>query len=164
MRLPATLSIGDLLAGYRSRRFSVTEVLEHVLGRIAEAPERHVWISVLPAERVLAAARALESRSPESLPLYGVPFAVKDNIDLEGVVTTAACPDYAYMPGSSAHVVQRLIEAGAIPVGITNLLSFVAGLVGQSAPFGACPTTADLEDESVGISSGAAVCLAPWRR
>ena len=88
--LPATLSIGDLLEGYRARRFTVSDVMEHVLDRVAQAPERHVWISVLPAERVLAYARALESRSPDSLPLYGVPFAIKDNIDFEGVVTTAA--------------------------------------------------------------------------
>jgi allophanate hydrolase len=160
MSLPATLSIGDLLAGYRSRRFSVTEVLEHVLGRIAEAPERHVWISVLPAERVLAAARALESRSPESLPLYGVPFAVKDNIDLEGVVTTAACPDYAYMPDSSAHVVQRLIEAGAIPVGKTNLDQFATGLVGTRSPYGACRNSVNQEYVSGGSSSGSAVSVA----
>src|SRR3954462_10288451 len=160
MSLPATLSIGDLLAGYRSRRFSVTEVLEHVLGRIAEAPERHVWISVLPAERVLAAARALESRSPESLPLYGVPFAVKDNIDLEGVVTTAACPDYAYMPDSSAHVVQRLIEAGAIPVGKTKLDQFATGLVGTRSPYGACRNSVNQEYVSGGSSSGSAVSVA----
>ncbi|MEJ0036378.1 MAG: allophanate hydrolase [Gammaproteobacteria bacterium] len=160
MSLPATLSIGDLLDGYRSRRFTVTAVMEHVLDRIAQAPERHVWISVLPAERVLAYARALESRSPESLPLYGVPFAIKDNIDLEGVVTTAACPDYAYMPGSSAYTVQRLIDAGAIPVGKTNLDQFATGLVGTRSPYGACRNSVDQEYISGGSSSGSAVAVA----
>ena len=160
MSLPATLSIGDLLDGYRSRRFSVMAVMQHVLERIAQAPERHVWISVLPAERVLAYARALESRSPDSLPLYGVPFAIKDNIDLEGVVTTAACPDYAYMPGSSAYVVQRLIEAGAIPVGKTNLDQFATGLVGTRSPYGACRNSVNQEYVSGGSSSGSAVAVA----
>jgi allophanate hydrolase len=160
MSLPATLSIGDLLEGYRSRRFSVTAVMRHVLDRIARAPDRHVWISLLPAERVLAYARALESRSPESLPLYGVPFAVKDNIDLEGVVTTAACPDYAYMPGASAYAVQRLIDAGAIPVGKTNLDQFATGLVGTRSPFGACKNSVNQEYVSGGSSSGSAVAVA----
>ena len=160
MSLPATLSIGDLLEGYRSRRFSVTEVMQHVLDRIAQAPERHVWISVLPAERVLALARALELRSPDSLPLYGVPFAIKDNIDLEGVVTTAACPDYAYMPGTSAYTVQRLIEAGAIPVGKTNLDQFATGLVGTRSPYGACRNSVNQEYISGGSSSGSAVAVA----
>jgi allophanate hydrolase len=160
MSLPATLSIGELLEGYRSRRFSVTAVMQHVLDRVAQAPERHVWISVLPAERVLAYARELESRSPESLPLYGVPFAIKDNIDLEGVVTTAACPDYAYMPGTSAHTVQRLIEAGAIPIGKTNLDQFATGLVGTRSPYGACRNSLNQEYVSGGSSSGSAVAVA----
>src|SRR5687767_1080910 len=95
--LPPTLSIAALLHGYRERRFTVSQVMGHVLERISQAPERHVWISLLPRERVMEWAKALDNRSPDSLPLYGVPFAIKDNIDLEGVVTTAACPDYGYM-------------------------------------------------------------------
>jgi allophanate hydrolase len=160
MSLPPNLSIGDLLDGYRSRRFSVTAVMEHVLARIAEAPQRHVWISLLPAERVLAYARALELRSPDSLPLYGVPFAIKDNIDLEGVFTTAACPDYAYMPQTSAFTVQRLIEAGAIPIGKTNLDQFATGLVGTRSPYGACRNSVDQEYVSGGSSAGSAVAVA----
>ena len=160
MSLPATLSIGELLDGYHSRRFSVTAVMEHVLQRIAQAPERHVWISLLPAERVLAYAQALESRSPQSLPLYGVPFAIKDNIDLEGVVTTAACPDYAYMPNASAFTVQRLMDAGAIPIGKTNLDQFATGLVGTRSPYGACRNSVDQEYISGGSSAGSAVAVA----
>ena len=158
--LPATLSIGELLAGYRAHHFTVTEVMNHVLDRIAQATERHVWISVLPAERVLAYAKALEARSPDSLPLYGVPFAIKDNIDLEGVVTTAACPDYAYMPEASAHCVQRLIDAGAIPMGKTNLDQFATGLVGTRSPYGACRNSVDQDYISGGSSSGSAVAVA----
>ncbi len=158
--LPATLSVGELLAGYRARRFTVTTLMEHVLDRVAGATERHVWISLLSRERVLAYARALDSRSPDSLPLYGVPFAVKDNIDLEGVPTTAACPDYSYMPEKSAHVVQRLIEAGAIPIGKTNLDQFATGLVGTRSPYGACMNSFNAEYVSGGSSSGSAVAVA----
>jgi allophanate hydrolase len=156
----SALSIGELLEGYRARRFSVSGLIEHVLDRIGQAPQRHVWISLLPRERVLEQARALESKAPDSLPLYGVPFAIKDNIDLEGVVTTAACPDYAYMPQVSAPVVQRLIDAGAIPIGKTNLDQFATGLVGTRSPYGACQNSIDPEFVSGGSSSGSAVAVA----
>jgi allophanate hydrolase len=156
----ATLSIGELLEGYRAGRFTVGGVIDHVLDRVAQAAERHVWISRLPRETVLAYVRALESKSPDSLPLYGVPFAIKDNIDLEGVVTTAACPDYGYMPRASAHVVQRLIQAGAIPIGKTNLDQFATGLVGTRSPYGACKNSIDSNYISGGSSSGSAVAVA----
>ncbi len=157
---PATLSIGELLEGYRTGRFTVAGIIGHVLERIAHAPQRYVWISLLDRERVLAYAQALESKRPDSLPLYGVPFAVKDNIDLEGVVTTAACPDYAYMPAKTAHAVQRLIDAGAIPVGKTNLDQFATGLVGTRSPYGACRNGVNEEYVSGGSSSGSAVAVA----
>src|SRR5262245_5136352 len=99
--LPAglhSLAIGELLDGYRAKRFSVNELLDAVLDGIDAAPERHVWIARLSREQVLAYARALDGRAPDSLPLYGVPFAIKDNIDLAGVPTTAGCSDYAYVP------------------------------------------------------------------
>ncbi len=97
--LPATLSIGELLAGYRAQRFAVEDGHGACAGPDrAGAPAWHVWISLLDRARVMDYLRVLEGKSPDSLPLYGIPFAVKDNIDLEGVVTTAACPDYAYMP------------------------------------------------------------------
>jgi len=158
--LPATLSIGELLAGYRSGRFTVAAVLTHVLDRIAQAPERHVWISLLDRARIEQYVQALQSKKPDSLPLYGIPFAIKDNIDLEGVPTTAACPDYAYMPEKSAHVVQRLIDAGAIPVGKTNLDQFATGLVGTRSPYGACRNAVNQDFVSGGSSSGSAVAVA----
>jgi len=158
--LPSTLSIGELLKGYRAGRLTVGGVIDHVLNRVAQAAERHVWISHLPRETVLAYVRALESKSPDSLPLYGVPFAIKDNIDLEGVVTTAACPDYGYMPKASAHTVQRLIQAGAIPIGKTNLDQFATGLVGTRSPYGACKNSIDPDYISGGSSSGSAVAVA----
>jgi allophanate hydrolase len=152
--------IRDLLANYRTGHLSPVESMSNVLNTIAAAPERHVWITLLPRERVLEMAQALASKPPESLPLYGVPFAIKDNIDLAGVPTTAACPDYAYTPTESAPVVQRLIEAGAIPIGKTNLDQFATGLVGTRSPYGACHNSFDPAYVSGGSSSGSAVAVA----
>jgi allophanate hydrolase len=152
--------ISDLLAGYRAGRISPVQTVESVLEAIARAPERNVWISLLPRERVLAMAQALVSLPPESLPLYGIPFAIKDNIDLAGVPTTAGCPEYAYTPTESAFVVQRLIDAGAIPVGKTNLDQFATGLVGTRSPHGACHNSFDPAYISGGSSSGSAVAVA----
>jgi allophanate hydrolase len=94
------------------------------------------------------------------LPLYGIPFAVKDNIDLARVPTTAGCPDYEYTPNASSFVVQRLIDAGAIPVGKTNLDQFATGLVGTRSPYGACNNAIDSAYVSGGSSSGSAVAVA----
>jgi allophanate hydrolase len=160
MPLPNTLLIASLLDGYRARHFSPVDVVERVLADIARAPDRRVWITILPRERVLEYAAALAARDPESLPLYGVPFAIKDNIDLEGVPTTAGCPDYAYIPSRSAFVVAKLIEAGAIPVGKTNLDQFATGLVGTRSPYGAAGNSFDPRYISGGSSSGSAVAVA----
>jgi allophanate hydrolase len=160
MPLPNTLLISSLLDGYRARHFSPVDVVERVLADIARAPDRRAWITILPRERVLEYATALAARDPESLPLYGVPFAIKDNIDLEGVPTTAGCPDYAYIPSRSAFVVAKLIEAGAIPVGKTNLDQFATGLVGTRSPYGAGRNSFDPAYISGGSSSGSAVAVA----
>jgi len=152
--------ICNLLADYRSGRISPVQVMESVLDAVAKAPQRNVWITLLPRERVLAMAQALTSRPPDSLPLYGIPFAIKDNIDLAGIPTTAGCPGYAYMPSESAFAVQRLIDAGAIPVGKTNLDQFATGLVGTRSPQGACHNSFDPAYISGGSSSGSAVAVA----
>lgn len=156
----ATLLISALLDGYRARRFTPLDVMEHVLSGIAQAPDRRVWITLLSRERVFEYAAALAGRDPESLPLYGVPFALKDNIDLEGVPTTAGCPDYAYTPAESAFVVRELIEAGAIPIGKTNLDQFATGLVGTRSPYGAARNSFNADFISGGSSSGSALAVA----
>ena len=154
------LLITELLDGYRAARFSPVDVAKSVLANIARAPDRRAWITLLSREQVLEYAKALVGRDPASLPLYGVPFAIKDNIDLEGVPTTAGCPDYAYTPSESAFVVSRLIEAGAIPIGKTNLDQFATGLVGTRSPYGACGNSFDPDYVSGGSSSGSAVAVA----
>jgi allophanate hydrolase len=152
--------ISSLLADYRARSFTPVAVMEQVLANIARAPDRRAWISLVPSERVLAYATALATRDPATLPLYGVPFAIKDNIDLEGVPTTAGCPDFAYTPTRSAFVVEKLIAAGAIPIGKTNLDQFATGLVGTRSPYGAGRNSFDPDYISGGSSSGSAIAVA----
>jgi allophanate hydrolase len=109
---------------------------------------------------MLAYAQKLEAKVAKNLPLYGIPFAIKDNIDLVGTPTTAGCPDYAYTPEKSATVVQKLIDAGAIPVGKTNLDQFATGLVGTRSPYGACKNSFNPAYISGGSSAGSAVAVA----
>ncbi len=89
--------------------------------------------------KLCARAEELESAADaQKLPLYGVPFAVKDNIDVAGMPTTAGCPAFAYTPEQSATVVERLLAAGAMLIGKTNIDQFATGLVGVRSPYGAC--------------------------
>ena len=156
---PLNLDIAFLKAAYAAGTLTPTAVAEKVIRRTADDPHR-VWIARLPAEAIRAYAQALEGKDPASLPLYGIPFAIKDNIDLAGVPTTAGCREYACTPARSAFVVQRLIDAGAIPVGKTNLDQFATGLNGTRSPFGACRNAFDPETISGGSSSGSAVAVA----
>jgi allophanate hydrolase len=105
-------------------------------------------------------ARAAEEKGMTNLPLYGIPFAIKDNIDLAETPTTAACPAFAYKPLRSATVVQKLIDAGAIPIGKTNMDQFATGLNGTRSPYGPCRNAFNPEYISGGSSSGSAVALA----
>jgi allophanate hydrolase len=121
-----------------------------------------VWIARLPDDLVLAMGDAVDARlaAGEDLPLAGVPFAIKDNIDLAGIDTTAGCPPFAYRPERSAHVVERLIAAGAIPLGKTNLDQFATGLNGTRSPYGAPACVYNRAFISGGSSSGSAVAVA----
>jgi len=138
-----------------------SEIIAGLYDRIAAAPLAPVWISVVARETALARAHALEA-DPQAAakPLYGVPFAIKDNIDLAGLPTTAGCPAYAYSPTGNATVVQRLLDAGAIAIGKTNLDQFATGLVGARSPHGACSSVFDSRYISGGSSSGSAVAVA----
>lgn len=156
--IPDSLDLASLAAAYRGGLKPV-DLFAALLERAAHDPHR-AWISLLPGERVLALAQALEGRDPAELPLYGVPFAIKDNIDLAGQPTTAACPDFAYLPESSAAVVDKLMAAGAIPLGKTNLDQFATGLNGTRSPYGACHNAFDPAYIAGGSSSGSAVAVA----
>ena len=155
-----SLAIAELQAAYRERRTTPAAVFEQLFTRIAKAADHGIWITLLPQQRALEQARLLADRDPASLPLYGIPFALKDNIDLAGVPTTAACPAYAYTPAQSAYVVDRLIDAGAIAIGKTNLDQFATGLVGTRSPYGVCHNSFDPDYISGGSSSGSAVAVA----
>ncbi len=156
----ASLLIPDLLEGYRARRFTPAEVVSQLLDATDAMPARNIWITRLSRPDVMAYVESLDPSRLDALPLYGVPFVIKDNIDLAGVPTTAACPEFAYTPARSAFVVDKLIAAGAIPLGKTNLDQFATGLVGTRSPYGVCRNSFNSEFISGGSSSGSAVAVA----
>jgi allophanate hydrolase len=160
--LACTVSLAELAGRYRAG-VHPAEVVEGVLGRIASRGEDHVWITLRPAASLVAEAEGLVRRWPDPRarpPLFGVPFAVKDNIDVAGLPTTAGCPGYAYLPAASAPLVTRLQEAGAVLVGKTNLDQFATGLSGTRSPYGACESPLVPGLISGGSSSGSAVAVA----
>ncbi|HEY0792868.1 MAG TPA: allophanate hydrolase [Chthoniobacterales bacterium] len=151
-------SIPFLLAGYRRGSFTPEDVVQEVYQRLRQR-EDAVWISLVPESQSLQRARRLEALSP-NLPLYGIPFSIKDNIDFADLPTTAGCPDFSYVPEGSAKCVRDLIAAGALPIGKTNLDQFATGLVGTRSPYGIPRSVFDDTRVSGGSSSGAAVSVA----
>lgn len=152
------MTVAELLTGYRDGSLDPEEVVARAYER-ARTTGAPTWISLVPWSEIQARLAALRER-PAELSLYGVPFAVKDNIDVASAPTTAACPAYAYVPQESAFVVSRLIEAGAIPIGKTNMDQFATGLTGTRTPHGACASVVDGRYISGGSSSGSAVAVA----
>ncbi|CAN5881584.1 allophanate hydrolase [soil metagenome] len=134
------------------------ETVRECYRRITERGADGVWIHPPPLEELLELARTCAHDS--SLPLYGVPFAIKDNIDVAGWPTTAACPAFSYVPTEDAHVVARLKAAGAIPIGKTNMDQFATGLVGARSPYGIPRSVFSDEHLSGGSSSGSGVAVA----
>lgn len=151
---------------YRATSLTPTEVVHAVYDRIAARGDDHVWIHPQPREQALAHAHELEQRhqhaahSWEEMPLYGLPFAVKDNIDVAGLPTTAACPQFAYTPTTSAPVVDRILAAGGVLLGKTNLDQFATGLVGVRSPYGVARNPFNADYVPGGSSSGSAVAVA----
>jgi allophanate hydrolase len=156
----ASLDIASLRQRYQADELTPLALVEELLARMAGEDTHHIWISRLDADALRAHARNLEGRDIANLPLYGIPFAIKDNIDFAGLPTTAACPEFAYTPERHATVVQRLIDAGAIPIGKTNLDQFATGLNGTRSPYGACRNAFNPDYVSGGSSSGSAVAVA----
>jgi len=160
MNVPPTLTISDLRAAYVEGQCSPRGLFRQLMSRVREEDPRNIWIHVLSDAELEPYLARLDQASAAELPLYGVPFALKDNIDLAGIPTTAGCPDFAYTPERSAFVVQRLIRAGAVPIGKTNLDQFATGLVGTRSPYGPCRNAFDERYIAGGSSSGSAVAAA----
>ncbi|MDB5458460.1 MAG: allophanate hydrolase [Caulobacteraceae bacterium] len=158
------LSVAAIAAEVRGGRRLAVDVAAEVLARrdAYDAVQPQAWIQRGDAAAVLQAARRIDLRiaAGEDLPLAGVPYAVKDNIDVAGLPTTAGCPAFAYAPERSATVVDRLEAAGALLIGKTNLDQFATGLVGTRSPYGAPACVYNLELISGGSSSGSAVVTA----
>src|SRR5664279_2910608 len=123
---------------YRTGSLSPIELIMEMVERASTEDATGVWIHRAAKDDVVRSIRETEARRAggAELPLFGVPFAVKDNIDVVGMPTTAACPAFAYTPKRSALAVQRLLDAGAIVLGKTNLDQFATGLVGTRSPYG----------------------------
>ena len=156
----ALLSITQLRQGYMDGSLDPRQVVMDCLEKIQGDTASNAWISVLTAHDLQVYLEQLQHKPIDECPLWGIPFAIKDNIDLQGCQTTAACPEYAYTPRESAFVVQQLIAAGAIPMGKTNMDQFATGLVGTRSPYGAVPCIQDPAYISGGSSSGSAYGVA----
>jgi allophanate hydrolase len=157
------MDITSLHQAYASGQSTLSSVVSEIYARIEAEGLHPVWISLVPTEHALRRAAELEALDPTErvkLPLFGIPFAVKDNIDVAGLPTTVGCPAYAFMPTESATVVTRLEAAGAILIGKTNLDQFATGLVGTRSPYGICSSVFNPLYISGGSSSGSAVAVA----
>ncbi|MDO9433851.1 allophanate hydrolase [Hydrogenophaga sp.] len=153
-----SFDLASLQAAYRQGT-TVLEVITEARRR-SLADTHHAYIHMLSAAEVEPFINRLEGVDPASLPLYGVPFAIKDNIDLAHIPTTAACPAFAFTPDDTAFLVRQLLAAGAVPVGKTNLDQFATGLNGTRSPYGACQNAHNPAFVSGGSSSGSGVAVA----
>ena len=157
-----SLDLGALRTAYDRGTLTPTTVVDVVLRRIAAQGDDGVWISRVPDEQAMERAEELEGLDEEARrrsTLYGIPFAVKDCIDVAAMQTTAACPAFAYTAQRSATVVERLVAAGAILIGKTNLDQFQSGLVGTRTPYGIARNPFNSRYIPGGSSSGSAVSV-----
>ena len=156
-----SLDFQRLGARYAAGSLTPTALVEQLADSWQASIAKHVWIHLASKDELLTAARVLEQRKAagEALPLYGLPFAVKDNIDVAGMPTTAACPGFSHVPAESAFVVQRLLSAGALLIGKSNLDQLATGLVGVRSPYGVAENPFDAERIPGGSSSGSAVAV-----
>jgi len=154
-----TETVAEIVAAHRAGTVSPAQTIARSFQRIRDHNDPAIFISLRDEKQALAEAEALAAKGAVRLPLYGIPVAVKDNIDVAGLPTTAACPAFAYSPSRDATAVARLRAAGAIIIGKTNLDQFATGLVGVRSPYGIPnnPMRADLIPG--GSSSGSAVAV-----
>ncbi|WP_434569507.1 allophanate hydrolase [Pseudomonas sp. Z3-8] len=156
-----SLRLDNLRNAYRKGETTPRQLLLALREKAAALnPDYHLFIHLLSPEELEPYLSTLENRDLESLPLYGVPFAIKDNIDLAGIPTTAACPAFAYVPQRSASIVEQLLALGAVPVGKTNLDQFATGLNGTRTPYGACRNSVLTDYPAGGSSAGSPLAVA----
>ena len=161
MMHPFDLRLDALAQAYRAGQFSPRALIASLRERaLALNPEFNTFIHILTADELEPYLTALDGASPDTLPLYGVPFAIKDNIDLAGIETTAACPAFAYQAEQDATIVAQLIALGAIPLGKTNLDQFASGLNGTRSPYGLCRNSVHADYPSGGSSAGSSLAVA----
>ena len=160
MRGLSDLSVTALDCIYASGRMSPRDLVATLHDRIGSG--RPDWIFLRSRDDALAACASVEARraAGEPLALYGVPFGVKDNIDVAGMPTTVACAAFSHVPEKSARSVELLLQAGAVCLGKTNLDQFATGLSGARSPYGACSSIGNPLYVSGGSSSGSAVAVA----
>ena len=154
------MDITSLHKAYAAGTATPDAILNALYDRIDAEGVHPVWISLVPRQQAMEDVKRLHAEERNSLPLFGVPFAVKDNIDVAGLPTTAGCPAFSYMPTVSATVVTRLRAAGAILIGKTNMDQFATGLVGTRTPYGTCSSVFNPGYISGGSSAGSAVAVA----
>jgi allophanate hydrolase len=152
-----SLDLASLQEAYHSGRLNPEAVVDAIYDRISSRGDDGVWIQLVPRDEARRAARAVGPGAGRAL--AGIPFAVKDNMDVGGLPTTAACPGFAYVADDTATVVARLEAAGAILIGKTNLDQFATGLNGTRTPYGIPATPFDPTMISGGSSSGSAVAV-----
>lgn len=158
--VPNTMTIDALRIGYLRGSFTPLEVVESIIRRACDTEDYHVWITPPSMELIAPYLENIQHLSMADYPLWGIPFAIKDNIEVKGWPVTAGCPEYERESEQHAAVVERLIAAGAIPVGKTNLDQFATGLVGTRSPYGETHNALRPELISGGSSSGSAVAVA----
>lgn len=162
----SSLDITDLQRSYLSRTHSPIDVVREVYKRISTYHDKAVWIHLISEAEVSKHAEELISKynyhdSTAILPpLFGIPFSIKDSIDVEGLPTTLACPSFSYTATATAPVIQRILNAGGILIGKTNLDQFATGLTGVRSPYGIPRCVFDTEYVSGGSSSGSVVSVA----
>lgn len=155
------LEIRALRTAIATGKTTPESVLGLIYDRIAAEGLQPTWISLVPFDVNLQRLKYLQHKvNVEKLPLFGIPFAVKDNFDVAGMETTAGCPAFAYQATETAEAVQRLLHAGALLIGKTNMDQFATGLVGTRSPYGACESAVAAGVISGGSSSGSAVAVA----
>lgn len=156
------LCIAYLHSAFKNKTLTPQQLIENIWQDCENFSEHNIWIHLLNRQEIQPYLDNLQNKIIDDLPLYGIPFAIKDNIDLAGIPTTAACQAFSYIPEKSAFVVDQLIGAGAIPIGKTNMDQFATGLVGtrSPAPWGVCKNSFNQDYISGGSSSGSSVSVA----